>query len=79
MSEFGVGQQVICVDASLPLNPWHRQHPLRWGGVYVVRVISPHDSTLISIDSSRRLWEQGRFRQLPPKAVAKVVGKMEKA
>lgn len=60
--DFEVGQKIICVDASLAPNPWHRQHPLKWGGIYIVRKICPHDPTHINIDSSERLWEQTRFR-----------------
>jgi len=65
--DFEVGQKIICVDASLPANPWHRQFPLRWGGIYVVREIDKHDPTYIRIDSSRRIWEQRRFRPLDRK------------
>lgn len=66
--DFEIGQKIICVDARPALNPWHRKYPLKWGGIYVVRVISPHDPTMISIDSSGRLWEQDRFRPLDRKA-----------
>ena len=38
MNPFSVGQKVICVDASLPANPWHRQHPLVLRRIYVVQV-----------------------------------------
>lgn len=65
--DFDVGQKVICVDASLPPNPWHRQHPLKWGGIYMVREIDKHDRAYIRIDSSRRLWPQTRFRPLDRK------------
>lgn len=65
---FVAGEKVICVDASLPANPWHRQHPLKWGGIYVVRRICPIDSTHVNIDSSARLWECRRFRPFERKA-----------
>lgn len=64
---FEPGERVICVDASLPANPWHRQHPLRWGAIYVVQEIDKHDPAYMRIDSSRRIWEQKRFRRLERK------------
>lgn len=65
--DFEVGQMVICVDASLPANPWHRANPLKWGGIYMVREINKHDPSMIRIDNSRRLWPQTRFRPLDRK------------
>lgn len=69
MCEFIVGQKVLCVDASLAPNPWHRANPLTWGGIYTVRCIAPPEycspgESLIAIDSSGRLWDAPRFRPL---------------
>lgn len=63
---FCPGEQVICVDASLPANPWHRANPLVKGRVYTVVESGPPDTRepCISIDTSRRMWECFRFRPL---------------
>jgi hypothetical protein len=63
---FSVNERVICVDASLPANPWHRQHPLIGGRVYTVIQSGPPDTKepCISIDTSGRMWECHRFRPL---------------
>jgi hypothetical protein len=58
---FRVGQKVVCVDASLPANPWHRQHPLVLKQIYVVRHCFVK---CIDIDDSRRGWQNWRFRPL---------------
>jgi hypothetical protein len=63
---FGPGERVICVDASLPANPWHRANPLTKGRVYTVVQAGPPDTRepCISIDASGRMWECFRFRPL---------------
>lgn len=59
---FQVGQKVACVDASLPANPWHREHPLVDRQIYVVEALAgPH---CIDIDGSGRAWQNWRFRPL---------------
>lgn len=58
---FQVGQSVVCVDASLPANPWHRANPLVKGRVYVVRHLF---FKCIDIDDSRRGWQNWRFRPI---------------
>lgn len=59
---FNVGQKVVCVDASLPANPWHCAHPLIKNQIYVVTSLEgPH---CIAIDGSRRAWQNWRFRPL---------------
>lgn len=59
---FRVGQKVVCVDASLPANPWHRQFPLVLEQIYVVR--SLQGFACIDIDGSCRAWQNWRFRPL---------------
>jgi hypothetical protein len=63
---FSPDERVICVDASLPANPWHRAHPLVRGRVYVVHALGPYHPTepCIDIDGSGRMWECRRFRPL---------------
>lgn len=68
---FEVGQEVVCVDAGLPANPWHRANPLVKGAIYVVRSTEAiHNAggefrgLHIRIDSSRRQWPVERFRPL---------------
>jgi hypothetical protein len=59
---FQVGQKVVCVDASLPANPWHCQHPLIDRQIYEVQALAgPH---YIDIDGSGRAWQNWRFRPL---------------
>lgn len=58
---FHVGQKVVCVDASLPANLWHREHPLILREIYVVRHLF---IKCIDIDGSRRGWQNWRFRPL---------------
>lgn len=60
---FHVGQKVVCVDASLPANPWHCRHPLTDGRIYVIFSIWP-TSGYVDIDGSQRLWEPSRFRPI---------------
>lgn len=59
---FRVGQKVVCVDASLPANPWHCQHPLVKDRIYTVQ--SLEGPKCIDIDGSRRAWQNWRFRPL---------------
>lgn len=59
---FEVGQQVICVDASLPANPWHQAHMIVKGQIYTVMALE--GPKCISIDGSRRAWQNWRFRPL---------------
>ena len=59
---FRVGQKVVCVDASLPANPWHCQHPLVKDRIYTVRNLE--GPKCIDIDGSRRAWQNWRFRPL---------------
>lgn len=59
---FHVGQEVRCVDDSLPRNQWHRAHPLIKGRVY--SVISLEGPSCIDIDGSGRAWQNWRFRPL---------------
>jgi hypothetical protein len=59
---FHVNQKVVCVDASLPANPWHRKHPLVLNQIYVVHALA--GPKCINIDASRRAWENCRFRPL---------------
>jgi hypothetical protein len=62
---FHVGQKVVCVDDSLPANPWHRAYPLIKDAIYVVRGLCPNcDCGCIRIDPSQRLWDSWRFRPL---------------
>jgi hypothetical protein len=62
---FHVGQKVVCVDDSLPANPWHRQHPLVKAQVYVVRELHLYpDCNCVDIDGSGRMWQHWRFRPL---------------
>jgi len=62
---FEVGQKVECVDDRLPANPWHRQHPLVKGQIYVVRHAScAYGYSSIDIDGSGREWDVTRFRPL---------------
>lgn len=62
---FHVGQKVVCVDASLPANPWHRQHPLVLKQIYVIHKLEPYrDGLCFDIDGSGRTWENRRFRPL---------------
>lgn len=59
---FRVGQQVVCVDDSLPANPWHRDHMIVKGQIYTVMALAgPH---CIDIDGSERAWQNRRFRPL---------------
>lgn len=58
---FHVGQEVVCVDDSLPANPRHRQHPLVLKKIYVVQRCFPET---IGIDDSLRTWQNWRFRPL---------------
>lgn len=58
---FHVGQKVVCVDDSLPANPWHCQHPLVLKKIYVVQHCF---QKCIDIDGSRRGWQNWRFRPL---------------
>lgn len=60
MSSFRVGQPVVCVDDSLPANPWHCAHPLKKNGTYVIRSLQGPDH--IDIDGSGRAWQNWRFR-----------------
>jgi hypothetical protein len=59
---FEVGQKVVCVDDSLPANPWHQQHMIVKGQIYTVMALE--GPKCISIDSSRRAWQNWRFRPL---------------
>lgn len=59
---FYVGQKVVCVDDSLPANPWHRRHPLVLKQIYIVE--SLEGPYCIAIDNSRRAWQNWRFRPL---------------
>lgn len=59
---FRVDQEVVCIDAGLPANPWHRQYPLVLKQIYVVRSLAgPY---CIDIDGSGRAWQNWRFRPL---------------
>ena len=60
---FRRGQRVVCVDASLPANPWHRQHPLVKNRIYEIFSVHPC-SGYLDIDGSMRLWESSRFRPI---------------
>lgn len=59
---FNVNQKVVCVDASLPANPWHCQHPLVDRQIYVVHALAGPEC--IDIDGSGRAWQNWRFRPL---------------
>lgn len=66
---FHVGQKVVCVDASLPPNPWHRKHPLVLRQIYTVSEIAPPPAwepqcSSLGIDGSGRVWECWRFRPI---------------
>lgn len=68
---FEVGQEVVCVDDSLPANPWHRANPLVKGAIYVIRAMEAVHNAAgefmgihVRIDSSARLWPGERFRPL---------------
>lgn len=74
---FGPGQEVVCVDASLPANPWHRAYPLTKGRTYIVRGVCEAEQcgcgrNCIDIDGSGRLWPAERFR--PPEVTKTEVG-----
>jgi hypothetical protein len=58
---FHVGQPVECIDASLPANPWHREHPLVLHKIYIVQHLFVK---CIDIDGSRRGWQNWRFRPI---------------
>jgi len=60
---FRVGQKVVCVDASLPANPWHRNHPLVHRAIYTVHSLT-NSLNCIDIDGSERAWQNYRFRPL---------------
>ena len=65
MQSVGPGDRVICVDARLAKNPWHRKYPLVRGRVYeIVSVDTKKPELHVTIDSSKRLWEISRFRPL---------------
>lgn len=66
-----VGQEVVCVDDSLPANPWHRANPLVKGAIYVIREMNTHYNAAgefrgvhVRIDASRREWPVELFRPL---------------
>jgi hypothetical protein len=59
---FNVGQNVVCVDASLPANPWHQAHMIVKGQIYTVMALAGPEC--IEIDSSHRAWQNWRFRPL---------------
>lgn len=59
---FHVGQKVVCVNAELPANPWHRAHLLTKGRIYVIHSLAWIDC--IDIDGSGRSWQRWRFRPL---------------
>jgi len=59
---FRVGQKVVCVDASLPANPWHRKHPLIRNQIYSIESLAgPY---CVDIDGSGRGWQNWRFRPI---------------
>ena len=62
MSNFRVGQKVVCVDDSLPANPWHCAYPLKKNQIYIISSLEGPDH--IAIDGSRRAWQNWRFRPL---------------
>jgi len=61
---FQVGQKIVCVDASLPANPWHRANPLVKDRIYVVRDSLRCNCGCVDIDGSGRGWQPFRFRPL---------------
>lgn len=61
MSNFHVGQQVVCIDDSPAANPWHRAYPLVKRRVYTVHSLT-NGIGCIDIDGSGRAWENWRFR-----------------
>ncbi|HMH95653.1 MAG TPA: hypothetical protein VK577_03620 [Bradyrhizobium sp.] len=58
---FRVGQAVVCVDASLAANPWHRRHPLIKNRIYMVHSLTKGIGC-VDIDGSGRAWQNWRFR-----------------
>jgi hypothetical protein len=64
---FHVGQKVVCVDASLPQNPWHCQYPLVLRKIYTVHghaQTQPSRPACMAVDGSGRVWECFRFRPI---------------
>ena len=61
---FHVRQKVVCVDASLANNPWHRANPLVKNRVYEVRKVGGYNRSFVDIDGSGRMWEEERFRPI---------------
>lgn len=65
---FHVGQKVVCVDDSLPANPWHQQHPLVKRQIYTIHKLELQPDVLcLDIDGSGRQWQHWRFRPLVEK------------
>lgn len=66
---FQEGQEVVCVDASTSPSPAHRDHPLVFKKVYVVRKVARCDCCTpghigVVIDNSHRAWLVERFRPI---------------
>ena len=60
---FHVGQNVVCVDDSLPANKWHCAHPLIKGQVYTIHSLT-NGIGCVDIDGSGRAWQNWRFRSI---------------
>lgn len=66
-----VGQEVVCIDDRLPVNPWHCKHPLVLGRVYVIDEINLICGRLaFVVDGSPRLWGFERFRPAHKTSIA---------
>jgi hypothetical protein len=61
---FRVGQRVVCVDDSLPANPWHRANPLVKRRIYTIQAMMGCRCVCVDIDGSGRGWQHWRFRPL---------------
>lgn len=61
---FYVGQEVVCVDDSLPNNPRHRANMVVKNRIYIVRAIGGETKDFFDIDGSGRMWECERFRPI---------------
>jgi len=76
MMAFHVGQEIVCINAGLAVNPWHAANPLTLNNVYTVGSIEIcpfFGYQLITVDASTRLWESHRFRPLQKKKLSELL------
>ena len=63
---FRVGQKVVCVDGSMPLNgTMYGGHPIK-GQAYIIAAVEPSFVNVVEIPRSDGLchWRASRFRSL---------------